>query len=63
MGDCRSFRKDRLASPGFAVNKIGGTCREVTVNGSIVCNSNEIVVTEFWSFTGPELRGSTFLLR
>lgn len=59
MGDRRSFRKDRLASPGFAVNKIGRTCREVAINGSIVCNSSEIVVTEIWSFTGPGLQDST----
>lgn len=70
MGDCRSFRKDRLASPVFAVNKIRSTCREVTINGSIVCNSNEIVVTEIQRgvrrgsiFSGPGLQDSVFLFR
>lgn len=42
MGDCRSFREDRLASPGFAVSKIGRTCRAVIINGSIAYNRYEI---------------------
>lgn len=42
MGDCRSFREDRLASPGFAVNKIGRTCSAVIINGSIAYNKYEI---------------------
>lgn len=70
IGDGRSFRKDRLASPKFAVNRIGRTGREVLIYGSIVCKSNKIVVTEIRrgvrrgsSFSGSGLEDSTFLLR
>lgn len=31
-----------MASPGFAVNKIGRTCRAAIINGSIAYNRYEI---------------------
>lgn len=65
-GDGKSFRKDKLASPPFAANKIRSTHSD---NQWQHCLSSQIVVTEIQrrvrrgsSFSGPGFRTACFYL-